>query len=153
FSEMYPDIEVVVEASKQTVDLNREPVDLAIRHGLGKYPGLEAFWLIVPELLVVASPGLIKHGPPLHKPADCLSYHLLHRSDRRDWALWFEAHGVNAPQGKKGLAFSDDHLIVQAAVAGQGLALVRDVYAEDSLHLRKLVRVLSGRWPVQFAYY
>jgi LysR family transcriptional regulator, glycine cleavage system transcriptional activator len=153
FSEVNPDVEVVVEASKRTVDLKREPVDLAIRHGLGNYPGLEASWLIAPELLVVASPELIKHGPPLHKPADCLFYPLLHRSDRRDWALWFEAQGVHAAQGKKGPAFSDDHLIVQAAVAGQGLALVRDVYVEDNLHLRRLVRVLSGTWPVQFAYY
>jgi LysR family transcriptional regulator, glycine cleavage system transcriptional activator len=153
FSEVNADIEVVVEANKQTVDLRQEPVDLAIRHGLGKYPGLEASWLIAPELLVVASPELLKNGPPLHKPADCLSYPLLHRSDRRDWALWFEAHGVRASQSKKGPAFSDDHLIVQAAVAGQGLALVRDIYAKDNLHLRKLISVLSGSWPVQFSYY
>jgi LysR family transcriptional regulator, glycine cleavage system transcriptional activator len=153
FSGGNPDIEVVVEASKQPVDLKREPIDLAIRHGLGNYPGLEAAWLIAPELFVVASPELLKQGPPLREPADCLSYPLLHRSDRRDWALWFEAHGVHAPQSKKGLAFSDDHLVVQAAVAGQGLALIRDIYAEESLHLKKLVRVLPGSWPVQFAYY
>lgn len=153
FSGLNPDIEVVVEASKQLVDLKQEPVDLAIRHGLGKYPGLEAARLIAPELLVVASPELLKDGPPLHEPADCLSYPLLHRSDRRDWTLWFDAHGVHAPQSRKGRAFSDDHLVVQAAVAGQGLALVRDAYAEDNLHLKKLVRVLSGSWPVSFAYY
>jgi LysR family transcriptional regulator, glycine cleavage system transcriptional activator len=153
FSEENRDIEVVVEASKQTVDLKREPVDLAIRHGLGNYPGFEVSRLIAPELLVVASPELLKNGPPLRKPVDCLSYPLLHRSDRRDWPLWFEAQGVHAPQGKRGPAFSDDHLIVQAAVAGQGLALVRDIHAEDDLRLRKLVRVLSGSWPVQFAYY
>jgi LysR family transcriptional regulator, glycine cleavage system transcriptional activator len=153
FSEVNPEIEVVVEASKQVFDLKQEPVDLAIRHGLGNYPGLEASWLIAPELFVVASPHLLKHGPPVHKPADCLSYPLLHRSDRRDWALWFEAQGVHAPQSKKGPAFSDDYLVVQSAVAGQGLALLRDVYAEDNLRLRKLIRVLSGSWPVQFAYY
>lgn len=153
FSEVNPDIEVVVEASKRPVDLKREPIDLAIRHGLGEYPGLEATWLIAPELFVVASPKLLKQGPRLRKPTDCLSYPLLHRSDRRDWALWFEAQGVDAPQSKKGPAFSDDHLIVEAAVAGQGLALVRDVYAQADVRLRKLVTVLSGSWPVQFAYY
>lgn len=153
FSRLNPEIEVVVEASKRPVNLKQEPIDLAIRHGLGNYPGLEAAWLIAPELLVVASPELLKRGRPLRGPADCLSYALLHRSDRRDWALWFEAHGVHAPESKKGLAFSDDHLVVQAAVAGQGLALVRDVYAKDNLRLKKLVRVLSGSWPVQFAYY
>jgi LysR family transcriptional regulator, glycine cleavage system transcriptional activator len=153
FSDPNPEIEVVVEASKRPVNLKQEPIDLAIRHGLGNYPGLEATWLMAPELFVVASPERLKQGPPLREPADCLSYPLLHRSDRRDWALWFKAQGVQAPQSRKGLAFSDDHLVVQAAVAGQGLALVRDVYAEDNLRLKKLVRVLSGNWPVQFAYY
>jgi LysR family transcriptional regulator, glycine cleavage system transcriptional activator len=153
FSSLNPEIEVVVEASRRPVNLKQEPIDLAIRHGLGNYPGLEAAWLIAPELFVVASPELLKQGSPLHEPADCLSYPLLHRSDRRDWALWFEAHGIHTSQSKEGLAFSDDHLVVQAAVAGQGLALVRDVYDKDNLHLKKLARVLSGSWPVQFAYY
>lgn len=153
FTGLNPEIEVVVEASKRPVNLKREPIDLAIRHGLGNYPGLEANWLMAPELFVVASPERLKQGPPLREPADCLSYPLFHRSDRRDWALWFEAHGIHAPQSKKGLAFSDDHLVVQAAIASQGLALVRDVYAEDDLRRKKLLRVLSGSWPVQFAYY
>ena len=34
---------------------------------------------------------------------------------------------------RKGPAFSENHLIVRAAVAGQGLALVRDIYADDDL--------------------
>lgn len=153
FASLNPEIEVVVEASKRPVNLKQEPIDLAIRHGLGNYPGLEVARLIAPELFLVASPELLNQGPPLRGPADCLSYPLLHRSDRRDWALWFEAHDVHAPQSKKGLAFSDDNLVVQAAVSGQGLALVRDIYAEESLHLKKLVRVLPGSWPVQFAYY
>jgi DNA-binding transcriptional LysR family regulator len=56
---------------------------------------------------------------------------LLHDFNRQDWPLWFEAHGVAAPNCKKGSAFSECHLVVRAAVAGQGLALVRDIYAED----------------------
>jgi len=72
---------------------------------------------------------------------------------RQDWPLWFEAHGVAAPNCKKGPAFSENHLIVRAAVAGQGLALVRDIYAEDDLRSKKLVRPLIVNWPVRFAYY
>ena len=62
-------------------------------------------------------------------------------------------HGVAAPSCKTGPAFSENHLIVRAAVAGQGLALVRDIYAEDDLRSKKLVKPLTVNWPVQFAYY
>jgi len=129
FAQRYPDIEIAVETGTRPVDLKREPIDLAIRHGLGKYPGLEAIWLVAPELIVVASPDLLKKRVPLKVPADCMAFPLLHDFNRRDWPLWFEAHGVAAPNCRKGPAFSDNHLIVRAAVAGQGLALVRDIYA------------------------
>src|SRR6516165_6747345 len=52
---------VAVEAGNRPVDLKREPIDLAIRHGLGKYPGLESTWLVAPELIVVASPDLLQN--------------------------------------------------------------------------------------------
>jgi LysR family glycine cleavage system transcriptional activator len=153
FAQRYPGVEIAVETGSRPVDLKREPIDLAIRHGLGKYPGLEAIRLVAPELIVVASPDLLKKRAPLKWPADCLAFPLLHDLNRQDWPLWFEAHGVAAPNCKKGPAFSENHLIVRAAVAGLGLALVRDIYAEDDLRAKKLVKPLTVNWPVQFAYY
>src|ERR1700759_4620550 len=140
FGRLYPDIEIAVEAGNRPVDLKREPIDLAIRHGLGKYPGLESTWLVAAELIVVASPDLLKKRGPLKVPADCLAFPLLHDFNRRDWSLWFEAHGTAAPTSGKGPAFSDNHLIVRAAVAGQGLALVRDIYAEDAIRAKQLIK-------------
>ena len=70
FGRLYPDIEIAVEAGTHPVDLKREPIDLAIRHGLGKYPGLESTWLVAPELIVVASPDLLKNRAPLARPAE-----------------------------------------------------------------------------------
>src|SRR6516225_1079759 len=126
FARLCPDIEVAVEAGTRPVDLKREPIDLAIRHGLGKYPGLESTWLVAPELIVVASPDLLKNRAPLPRPADCLAFPLCHDFNRPGRQIWFAAYGVIAPHTNKGPAFSDNHLIVRAAVAGQGLALVRN---------------------------
>ena len=153
FAQRYPDIEIAVETGNRPVDLKREPIHLAIRHGLGKYPGLEAIRLVAPELIVVASPDLLKKRAPLKGPVDCLAFPLLHDFSRQDWPLWFEVHGVAAPNCKKGPAFSDNQLIVRAAVAGQGLALVRDIYVNDELRAQRLVKALTVNWPVQFAYY
>jgi len=153
FGRLYPDIEIAVEAGSRPVDLKREPIELAIRHGLGKYPGLESTWLVAPELIVVASIDLLKNHAPLRRPADCLAFPLLQDANRQDWPLWFEAHGVSAPHARQGPAFSDSHLMVRAAVAGQGLALVRDIYVDDDLRSQRLVKALTVSWPLQFAYY
>jgi hypothetical protein len=70
------------------------PIDIPLVFGFGgtqneriRQPNRRTCWQSCrhgrSELLVVASPELLNHGPPLHKPADCLSYPLLHRSDRR----------------------------------------------------------------------
>lgn len=153
FAQLHPDVEIAVETDNRVVDLLKEPIDVAIRHGLGRYPGMESIKLIAPELIVVASPGLLGSGPSIAKPADCLAFPLLHDLDRGDWSLWFEAHGVATPRRLKGPSFSDDHLLVRAAVAGQGLVLIRDVYAQDDLASGRLVRALDVGWPTQFAYY
>jgi LysR family glycine cleavage system transcriptional activator len=153
FSRRSPDIDVALETESRTVDLRREPVDLAIRHGLGDYPGLDAVWLMAPELIVIASPELLRPRPPIRTAADCLAFPLLHDGDRADWRLWFQAQDVEPPHDLKGPSFSDDHLIVRAAVSGQGLALVRDVYADDDLRAGRLTRAIQVQWPTRFAYY
>ena len=130
FSKLHPHIDIELETDSRIVDLKREPVDIAIRHGLGDYPGLVAVPLIAPELIVVASPSLLQGCAAIESAADRLAFPLLHDLERADWRLWFEAQGVQVPARLSGVSFSDDHLMVKAAVTGQGLALVRDTYAE-----------------------
>lgn len=153
FSKLHPHIDIELETDNRIVDLKREPVDMAIRHGLGHYPGLLSTPLIAPELIVVGSPQLLHGRAPIKVPADCLAFPLLHDLERADWRLWFEAHGVRTPAQLPGPAFSDDHLMVRATVAGQGLALVRDTYADDDLRSGRLIRAISIQWPTVFAYY
>ena len=153
FSQRHPGIDVSLETESRVVDLRREPIDLAIRHGLGNYAGLEAVWLIAPELIVVASPELLRFRAPITVPADCFAFPLLHDIDRTDWRLWFEAQGVEPRHDLNGPSFSDDHLMIRAAVSGQGLALVRNVYADDDLRAGRLIQVIDAQWPTRFAYY
>lgn len=153
FVSNHPKISLSLETDSRMVDLRSEPIDFAIRHGLGKYPGLEARWLMSPEMIVVGSPELLRQGPPIHSPLDCLAYPLLHDSDRRDWGLWLQAHGVASPGARRGLSFTDEHMLVRAAADGQGLALVRDIYAAAEIEQGKLVKALEIQWPTQFAYY
>lgn len=154
FTRLHPDIEVRVEASPTLVDLRRDRVDIAIRHGLGRYPGLNAEHLMAPVLLPVASPELIASQTAIHEPADCLSWPLLQDADRADWALWLAAHGVDEePRAERGTAFEDDYLLIRAAIAGLGLALIPQEYARDEIAAGRLTQVLDKPWPARFAYY
>lgn len=154
FNQLHPQIEVRVEATSALVDMHRDRVDVALRHGLGNYPGLEVTRLMAPVLVPVASPGLIAGSHTLKAPQDCLAYPLLHDCDRADWPLWFAAHGVaDDPRAERGSAFEDDYLLIRAAVAGQGLALVPQAYAHEEIAAGRLVQVLDKPWPARFAYY
>ncbi|MBO9332063.1 transcriptional regulator [Achromobacter sp. HZ01] len=154
FTSRHPDIEVRVEAVADLVDLHRDRVDIAIRHGLGSYPGLQSRPLMAPVLLPVASPALLADGPPIREPADCLAYPLLQDGCRADWGLWLAAHGVAAdPRAERGTAFGEDYLLIRAAAAGQGLALVPQAYAREEIAAGRLALALDRPWPARFAYY
>ncbi|WP_200843604.1 transcriptional regulator GcvA [Pantoea sp. 18069] len=154
FKQRHPKIEVRVEATSALVDMRQGRVDVALRHGLGAYPGLAVTRLMAPVLVPVARPGLVGSNAQLATPEDCLGYALLHDGDRADWPLWFAAHGV-APDARaeRGTAFEDDFLLIRAAEAGQGLALVPQEYARDEIAAGRLVQVLAKPWPARFAYY
>lgn len=154
FKQLHPEIEIHIDASSHLVNLQRDNIDIAIRHGLGNYPNLISEPLMAPVLLPVASPTLLNATKPILQPEDCLNYPLLQDSDRADWSLWLNAHGVIADnRAEQGSAFGDDYLLMKAAIAGQGIALVPQEYALDEIAEGKLVKVLDLPWPAQFAYY
>lgn len=133
FAAQHPEIEIRIETSVQLADMTSGMVDVAIRHGSGDYPGLDVAILFTPQLVAVASPSLLLDGP-LTDPADCLRYPLLQDRDRADWAAWLEAQGVKpARNAMKGPSYADDALLIQGVIAGQGIAIVRDVYATRAL--------------------
>ena len=154
FNLRYPHIEVRVEATSALTDMRRDRVDVALRHGLGVYPNLQFTRLMAPVLVPVASPALMAASAQLTEPQDCLNFPLLHDSDRADWSLWLAAHGVaKGPRAERGTAFEDDFLLIRAAEAGQGLALVPVEYARAEIDAGRLVQVLDKPWPARFAYY
>ncbi|WP_137135466.1 LysR substrate-binding domain-containing protein [Rhizobium sp. FKY42] len=153
FANQHPDIDIRLETSAQLADMTSGMVDVAIRHGCGTYPGLDAALLFTPRLVAVASP-LLLDDCPLPSPADCLRYPLLQDRDRADWSAWFAAHGVKPTKyAMKGLTYADDALLIQGAIAGQGLAIVRDVYAACALEAGSLVLAVNAAVPTQAKYF
>jgi LysR family glycine cleavage system transcriptional activator len=158
FSQRHPDIEVRLAASKGLTDFAREDFDAAIRYGRGPYPGLEAERFLDDELFPVCAPALVERGARLRRPED-LRLHVLLQDGASaedetapDWQRWLDRLGVEGIDARKGPAFTPGHLVIHAAIDGQGVALVKRSWVEAELADGRLVRPFGESLPTGFSY-
>lgn len=153
-----PTLEVRVQINPLVTDFRREAVDVVIRHGMGNYPGLRTDHLFTDDIFPVCSPRLLADGPPLRHPRDLAGYTMLH--DEPDpghfreigWSEWLAAAGCPDMVPQRGLSFSFTHMTLQAALAGQGVALTPASLVAEDLAEGRLVRVfdLAVRDPYSY---
>jgi LysR family glycine cleavage system transcriptional activator len=154
-----PDIDLRVDASMALVDFAREDVHIGLRYGRGRYPGLHTELLLHTEVFPVCSPALLGAPHPLRQPADLRDHNLIHDETNAldpscpDWAMWLRAAGVTGVDPTRGLRFNQVALAIDAAIAGRGVVLTRNVYAADDLRAGRLVRPFGAGTPVDFAVY
>ncbi|UXY13663.1 LysR substrate-binding domain-containing protein [Chitiniphilus purpureus] len=151
FQAAHPGIQLHVHASYQPVDLLAGEADLAVRYGDGRYPGLSAVLLLQNRFAPVASPRL-----ELHTPADLLHQSLIHidwfRPPALTWADWASLVGLAGLNTQAGFRYSDESHAIQAAVAGQGVALVGLGMVDEEVRLG-LLQVPFGSMLDGQAYY
>ncbi len=153
FAARHPEFDVRIATSADFADFKRDQIDLAIRYGRGSYPGLRAHYLMGEELFPVCSPDLLAGPVPLRSPADLVNHTLLHDESRDDWGRWLAAVGVNPVDARLGPLFTDASLLIQAAVAGQGVGLARRVLVATELAAKRLVRPFAEKLVLDWAYY
>ena len=149
----HPDIDLLIDPNSAVVDLARGTVDVAIRYGLGEYPGLVSDRLMSEDLFPVCAPKLLRTAEPLRQPQDLSHFPLLHDDDHSYWQAWLSAAGVDGVDVNRGTVFTDSSLLLQAAVDGQGVAIARSVLVQDALDDGTLVRPFDTRITTRFAYY
>ena len=140
FADAHPEIDLRVSATMHHVDFAREDVDLAIRHGNGDWPGLDAVNLSGEELFPVCSPALLKSRRGIHSPEDVLQFPLLHLDDRRDWSRWLEVAGAAGEGLLHGPILNHASMLIDAAINGQGIALARTTLVAADLIDGRLIR-------------
>jgi LysR family glycine cleavage system transcriptional activator len=158
FEALHPEVDVWVSADNDLTDFASGEVDLAIRYGSGRYPGLETIRLMHETVLPVASPALLD-GQPLESPADLAHQVLLHDGSPDadpscpDWTMWLAARGVKGVDGARGPRFNQSSLVIEAAVGGRGVALAKRTLAQADLDAGRLIVPLQIATAVDFAYY
>ena len=159
FAEANPGIDVRLHTSDEVADFARDGVDLAIRFGAGRYPGLAAIQLFDEKIYPVCSPVLLERGPALETPGDLAKHTLLHvewmpfTGETQDWGMWLNAAGAGEVDHSRGPRFTHASMALQAAVEGQGIALGSDSVASDEVAAGRLVRPFDITVPFNFAYY
>jgi LysR family glycine cleavage system transcriptional activator len=153
FQALHPDVDLRISATNHMVDFSREDVDAAIRHGTGEYPGLHSDWLLQGELMAVCSPRLLQGPRPLKTPEDLRHHTLLHATPPDEWVMWLNAHGVKGVDPARGPQFSDDALMLEAAMEGQGVAISREHLIAADLAAGLLVQPFDLTMPDRYAYY
>jgi LysR family transcriptional regulator, glycine cleavage system transcriptional activator len=131
--EAFPGLDLRLHASDAPADLHAGAADAAIRYGRGPYPGLLAEPLFPARFAPVCSPrlGLLRPEQLRRSPLLHFDWRQL-EPDTPTWRLWLERAGVSGVDAERGTRFSDETHAIQAALAGQGVALLSlPLVAED----------------------
>ncbi|MFA3762219.1 transcriptional regulator GcvA [Yersinia sp. 2544 StPb PI] len=139
FNAAYPGIDVRIQAVDREEDKLADDVDVAIFYGRGNWTGLRTERLYAEFLLPVCAPTLLTGEHGLKVPADLANHTLLHDTSRRDWMAYTRQLGVPQINVQQGPIFSHSAMVVQAAVHGQGIALVNNVMAQAEIEAGRLV--------------
>jgi LysR family glycine cleavage system transcriptional activator len=161
FRKLHADIELRFDISYEVRDFDLDDVDVAIRFGMGKYPGLRADRLFDNMIIPVCSPRLLASGPPLKVPRDLFHHTLVHIEWSQqgvtwpNWRMWMAAAGVDDFDDSRSVVFTTSSDAVQAAIDGSAVALADFAMVANDLSEGRLVRPfdLGIRVSREFAYF
>ena len=153
FRQAHGDIDVRLATSAKLADFVNDGIDIAIRYGSGRYPGIKAELLMREEVFPVCSPMLVKGTHPLKSAADLKHHTLIHDAFEIDWAMWLKTAGVEGVDPHRGPQFESSFHAVQAAIQGEGVVLGRSALVADDLKAGRLVKPFSVSLPADLAYY
>jgi LysR family glycine cleavage system transcriptional activator len=154
FQQQHPNIRVRLEPCNRVRDFAETDIDLAIRFGEGKYPGLESRFLLTDKYVLVCHPSLIQ---PNLKPQDLYELPLLEETGLvtgEAWQTFLALHILEDKRFKKTLEVDDSTVtIVDAALAGQGFAMLRYNLIYQQIQRHQLVSLFNFSYPSSYSYY
>ena len=143
FDLAHPDLSVSIATDTGMVPLGGGHADVRIRYGRGDNSDVDAKLLMHERLFPVCAPGML---PQLTQIEDLWQQTLLmdenlhHGTASPTWSFWARACGLSAPTPHKTRHLGQSNMIVQAAIAGLGVALGREPLVIDALNAGQLVR-------------
>lgn len=145
FAMAHPEIDLQLQPDIALADVAGGEVDVAIRYGRGRWPGVRATLLMTERLSVVCTPALVAGKKRPKVAADLLRHPLLasHARQPFEWDAWARLHGLDLGLART-VRLHDYNIVIEAALAGQGLAMGRHRLIASQLASGALVQALPG---------
>ncbi len=144
-----PDIFIHMTTPQSPEEFAATPFEAAVFYDLPHWPGVTAHHLMDMDMIAVANP-ILRASQTVRTGADMAEMPLLHHSSNR-WAAWMANAGIDA--SLDGHTYQNFGMVVQAAVAGLGVALIPRYMAEKELAVGQL-EIIGGHLPTtQITYY
>jgi LysR family transcriptional regulator, glycine cleavage system transcriptional activator len=152
FNERFQDVRVNMGVRTDMFSFEDSHFEAAIHYGKPTWPGTSSDYLFGEEVVAICSPTLLKK--PVRKPQELLAYPLLHSTTRPDaWTRWFAELGVEDNATMQGVRYELHTMLIAAAAAGLGIALVPRFFVEGQLDHLGLVMPFEARSGGDSAYY
>jgi LysR family glycine cleavage system transcriptional activator len=157
FMARHPQIQVRIQGADRRADFERDGIDVGLRYGDGDYGELHAELIAPAVAFPVCSPELARRlgGDPARLAAALLLHDesSLVAPGLPTWSTWFAEVGVPRGTDAGGPLFSNSHMALSAAVAGQGVALGLSPLVDDDLAAGRLVRPYAGEVTSAFGFW
>ncbi|MDI1341146.1 LysR substrate-binding domain-containing protein [Polaromonas sp.] len=153
FQRLHPDITVHLSSRTRPFLFADTALDAAIFAGDAGWPGTESCFLMDEQLVAVGSPALVRTRRTL-KAADLAHLPLLQMSTRPyAWRQWFESLGLQIDNDLAGARMELFSITTEAAIHGQGLALIPRFLIEEDLKHGRLVPLIEHEFISDRRYY
>ena len=154
FQDRHPEITLNIVSSDGDLDFVKERIDVAVRFGHGNWPDAIADPLMSEELVVVCSPRLMEGEHPLTSHAALRNHRLIRHSTRpNSWEHWYRSVGEHPDNLQWGPSLEHFFMVIQAAIAGLGVALLPRFLVEEDILNGQLVAPFADRVVGPGAYY
>lgn len=143
-----PNVELRTIATETVSDFDRDQVDIAVRQTRPPFPAsLDAHLLFRQELVLVISPHLLKDDRRPVTREQIGAFPLLHDSYNH-WQKFFGSVGK-----LPGAVFNQTALALDAALAGQGIAIACRAFVKADLEAGRLIEICPAGFEVGSDFY
>jgi LysR family transcriptional regulator, glycine cleavage system transcriptional activator len=152
FHDRTPDVRVNMGVRTDAFSFEESHFEAAIHYGKPTWPNTSSDYLFGEEVVPVCAPSLLKE--PIAHAHELLRYPLLHSTTRPDgWTRWFADLGVEDASTMQGVRYELHTMLISAASAGLGVALVPKFFVSDQLDTLGLIIPVDAATRVDAAYY
>jgi len=147
FRTEFPDTEVQVIVSDEPLDLIGREIDVGLWYGDGDWSDVDATFLFEGETFPVCSPAFVEGSDPILEPGDLLKHTLLNLEGSshatEDWFWWLDRAGVHPSEAPHILRVNTYNVLIQEALAGQGIGLGFGGILDELMNQGRLVKPLD----------